>query len=43
MKRQGLMQKFIWPLFGYYPWECPQCREVTVEKRRANHHKKDAD
>ncbi|HWA93698.1 MAG TPA: hypothetical protein VG844_03785 [Terracidiphilus sp.] len=26
LPREGFMQKNIYAIFGYYPWECPVCR-----------------
>jgi hypothetical protein len=26
IKRSGFLQKNIFPLLGYYPWECASCR-----------------
>ena len=32
--RKGFMQERIYPLFGYYPWECKRCRgQVLLRKR----------
>lgn len=28
------MQQKVYPFFGYYPWECPICREVKLFRRR---------
>jgi hypothetical protein len=32
--RESLLQKRVYPLFGFYPWECPLCREPTLFKKR---------
>lgn len=34
LPRQGFWQKSIMPMLGYYPWECPLCRELSYIKRR---------
>jgi len=34
LSREGFMQREIYPLFGYYPWECPLCRELVMFKAR---------
>jgi DNA-directed RNA polymerase subunit RPC12/RpoP len=32
--RETFLQRKIYPLFGYYPWECPLCREPIMIKKR---------
>ena len=32
--REGFLQTRIFPLFGYYPWECPECRVPALLKGR---------
>ena len=32
--RKGFMQKNIYSWFGYYPWECPLCREPMLVKQQ---------
>jgi DNA-directed RNA polymerase subunit RPC12/RpoP len=34
LERKGFLQKRIYHLFGYYPWECPKCRGVVLLKKR---------
>jgi hypothetical protein len=34
VKRTGLFQTRIFPIFGYYPWECSFCRAVKLFKSR---------
>jgi DNA-directed RNA polymerase subunit RPC12/RpoP len=34
MLRKGFLQEKIYSLFGYYPWECPYCREPIMIKMR---------
>ena len=34
MARLGLLQERVFPKFGYYPWECPQCRKKLLIKSR---------
>lgn len=32
--RFGFLRNHIYPLFGYYPWECAICRrQVLIRKR----------
>jgi hypothetical protein len=34
------MRKHVYPMFGYYPWECAICRhEYMVRKRGAAYRK----
>jgi DNA-directed RNA polymerase subunit RPC12/RpoP len=28
------MQKEVYSWFGYYPWECPLCREKTLVRQQ---------
>jgi hypothetical protein len=35
LTRESFMQREIYPLFGYYPWECPLCRELIMYKVRS--------
>jgi hypothetical protein len=32
--RAGLRQKCIFPIFGYYPWECLSCRKTWMLRAR---------
>ena len=32
--RNGFMQKKVYTLFGFYPWECPVCRTTTMHKKQ---------
>jgi hypothetical protein len=34
IQRESFMQREVYPLFGYYPWECPLCREPLLIKKR---------
>ena len=34
LNRKGLLAKKLFPYFGYYPWECPVCRETFFYKDR---------
>jgi hypothetical protein len=44
--REGFLERRIYPLFGYYPWECPLCRQLVMYKvrhiRRRRSHSADA-
>jgi hypothetical protein len=35
--RQGFLERNIYSYFGYYPWECPICRERVFFKRKHAH------
>jgi hypothetical protein len=39
--RVGFLQRKVFPLFGYYPWECPICRETVMHRGRGKRHKKE--
>jgi len=39
LSRKGFLQDKVYSWFGYYPWECPFCREPQLIKKR-NQHKK---
>jgi len=32
--RRGFLQIKVYPLLGYYPWECAGCRETSLIKKR---------
>jgi hypothetical protein len=32
--RHGFLEEKVWPKFGYYPWECCACREVSYFRTR---------
>jgi ssDNA-binding Zn-finger/Zn-ribbon topoisomerase 1 len=32
--RVGFLQRKIYPLFGFYPWECPICRKARLRRYR---------
>lgn len=34
LMRESFLQRKVYPLFGYYPWECPLCREPILFKKR---------
>ena len=34
LMRESFMQRKVYPFFGYYPWECPLCRELVMFKVR---------
>jgi DNA-directed RNA polymerase subunit RPC12/RpoP len=34
LARQGFMQQEIYSRFGYYPWECPLCREPMMVRQQ---------
>jgi ssDNA-binding Zn-finger/Zn-ribbon topoisomerase 1 len=44
LQRKGFLENAIYPLFGYYPWECPACRELHYLKQRSKRrHKRPAE
>jgi len=32
--RKGFLQLKIYPVFGFYPWECPACRVRIMLKKQ---------
>jgi hypothetical protein len=34
LPRKGFLQLKFYPFFGYYPWECPICRKVTMLRKQ---------
>jgi hypothetical protein len=34
VQRRGFVQKHILPLLGFFPWECPVCRERLFYLKR---------
>jgi DNA-directed RNA polymerase subunit RPC12/RpoP len=33
--REGFLQRYFYPLFGYYPWRCNRCgHTLMMQKRR---------
>jgi DNA-directed RNA polymerase subunit RPC12/RpoP len=39
LPRIGFLQKKVYPRFGYYPWECPFCRDQVMLKKQHEHKK----
>lgn len=40
LPRMGFLQRKIYPIFGYYPWECSSCRGVKLFKYRGKRRKR---
>jgi hypothetical protein len=34
LARKGFLQLRVFPLFGYYPWECPVCRKTLMIRKQ---------
>jgi hypothetical protein len=34
LMRESFLQKRFFPLFGYFPWECPICRKSILLRKR---------
>jgi hypothetical protein len=32
--RKGFLQTKLYPIFGFYPWECAICRYVVLKKKQ---------
>jgi len=44
LTRKGFLQNIVYRWFGYYPWQCPYCREPLLLKRqhqRKTHHSRE--
>lgn len=37
MQRVGILQIVLYPLLGYFPWECCRCRKTYLLKGRNFH------
>jgi len=37
LSRKGFLQTRVYPFFGYYPWECPLCRQQLFIKKKLQH------
>ncbi len=40
VERRGFLQEHVYPRLGFYPWECPFCREVFLLKSRGRSYRK---
>lgn len=38
--RESFLQRSVYPLFGYYPWECPLCRKPVLLRQRRERRKR---
>ena len=34
LERKGFLQSKIYPLFGYFPWHCPECKSTYMLRKR---------
>ena len=34
LSRSGFLQQKVYPLFGYYPWECHLCRTRVMLRKQ---------
>jgi hypothetical protein len=34
LSRHGFLQQKVYPIFGYYPWECPLCRKLVMLRKQ---------
>jgi len=42
ISRKGFLQLNFFPLFGFYPWECPICRTIVMRKKQHQRKRRDA-
>jgi ribosomal protein L37AE/L43A len=40
VKRKGLLQRLLYPRFGYFPWKCKECNAVQLYKARGVRHRR---
>jgi len=40
LMRESFLQKRVYPLFGFYPWECPLCRKTVLRRQRRERRKR---
>ncbi len=38
--RHGFLRKIVYPLFGFYPWECAICRKDYLIRRRGGSYRR---
>lgn len=34
VERKGFLEMKVYPIFGYYPWICPDCKSTFLLRRR---------
>ncbi len=34
VERKGFLQRKVYPIFGYYPWFCPDCKSTFAMRKR---------
>jgi hypothetical protein len=39
VQRRGFLQEHVFPKLGFYPWECPICRELSLQRSRGSRRK----
>gem|GEM_PF-3002280 len=37
--RVGLVRRFVYPMFGYFPWRCRRCGTIALLKHRYQRHR----
>lgn len=40
LRRTGFLETKLLPLFGFYPWKCPECRSKLLLRHRGKRHRK---
>jgi hypothetical protein len=43
VSRKGLLQRVVFPLFGYFPWQCKGCKSVQLMKKRGSRRRSSSD
>ena len=34
VERRGILQKRVYPILGFYPWQCKECGAVVMLRKR---------
>jgi len=40
VERRGVLQKRIYPILGFYPWQCRECDAVVMLRKRNRRRRK---
>lgn len=40
VERKGILQKRVFPIFGFYPWQCKECGAETQLRKRNRRRRK---
>lgn len=40
LRRTGFLETKLFPVFGFYPWKCPQCKAKQLLRSRGKRQRK---